>query len=92
MVFANVLAGVGAGLLLSLLLELPRTTAERLVGVAGVASLLGAGIWLLLEVGLGITAVGVLGGVLLALGTGLVSGLVGGHRSGRPPGRTRGAG
>ena len=92
MVFANVLAGVGAGLLLGLLLELPRTTAQRLVGVAGVASLLGAGTWLLLDRGLGTAAVSVLAGLLLALGTELVSGLVGGHRSGQPPSSGLGVG
>jgi len=90
--FAHVLAGLGAGLLLGLLLDLPRTSAQRAVAVAGVASLLAAGTWLLLDRGLGTVAVGVLGGVLLALGTGLLSGLVGHHRSGRPPGIGPGGG
>jgi hypothetical protein len=72
---ATLLSGLGAGLLLGLLLDLPATPAQRLTSGAGVASLLGSGTWLLLDRHLGNVAVGVLAGVLLALGAGLVTGL-----------------
>ena len=95
MAIAEMLTGVGAGLLLGLLLDLAVTPTQRVVGGAGVAALLGSGTWLLLEQARGDVAVGVVAGVLLALGAGLVSGLVcglvhgptdGGSPSGRPAG------
>jgi len=83
---ANLLAGLGAGLLLGLLLDLPTTPAQRLVSAAGVALLLGSGAWLLLDRRLDDVAVGLLAGLLFAFGAGLLAGLVGGPRSDRLPG------
>jgi hypothetical protein len=73
---ATLLAGLGAGLLLGLLLDLPTTPAQRLTSGAGVAFLLGSGTWLLVDRRLGNVAVGVLAGVLLAAGAGMLTGLV----------------
>jgi hypothetical protein len=70
---ANALVGLGAGLLLGLLLDLPGAPAQRGVAVGGVAALLAGGVWLLLDRDLGDVALALLAGLLLALGSGLVA-------------------
>ena len=70
---ANALVGLGAGLLLGLLLDLPTAPAQRGVAAGGVAALLAGGIWLLLDRDLDDVALALLAGLLLALGSGLVA-------------------
>jgi len=82
---ANALLGLGAGLLLGLLLDLPTTPAQRTVAVGGVAALLAGGVWLLLDHDLDDAALCLLAGLLLALGSGLVFRLGSGLAASRRP-------
>ena len=82
---ANALVGLGAGLLLGLLLDLPTAPAQRAVAVGGVAAVLAGGVWLLLDHDLDGAALCLLAGLLLALGSGLVFRLGSGLAAPRRP-------